>query len=160
MAGCVRKRFSAALEKLVWRATSRKVSSWSKSIVLAFDVQSIVAASTTTFRASAKRDEESLPQHQCPGRAPSLRSGCVLSGDFESSLAICWINSHAEATWCSSVYVCPTQKRKVNLPFSLVCERYTLPLAFRRFSSSSLAVSSPLRRKQIRFKSDGEISSK
>ena len=27
MAGCVRKRFSAAREKLVWRATSRKVSS-------------------------------------------------------------------------------------------------------------------------------------
>jgi hypothetical protein len=33
MAGCVRKRFSAAREKLERRATSRKISSWSKSIV-------------------------------------------------------------------------------------------------------------------------------
>src|SRR6202140_4344584 len=33
IAGCVRKRFSAAREKLLSRATSRKVSSWSKSIV-------------------------------------------------------------------------------------------------------------------------------
>src|SRR5215472_6010597 len=32
MAGCVRKRFSAAREKLVCRATSRNVSSWSKSM--------------------------------------------------------------------------------------------------------------------------------
>src|SRR5450432_2642399 len=32
IAGCVRKRLSAAREKLAWRATSRKVSSWSKSI--------------------------------------------------------------------------------------------------------------------------------
>src|SRR5580658_8681210 len=33
MAGWVRKRFSAAREKLERRATSRKISSWSKSIV-------------------------------------------------------------------------------------------------------------------------------
>src|SRR5207244_12894188 len=33
IAGCVRKRFSAAREKLERRATSRKVSSWSKSII-------------------------------------------------------------------------------------------------------------------------------
>src|SRR5881397_3092735 len=60
IAGCVRKRFSAAREKLERRATSRKVSSWSKSII----ELSAVTFSSQVFSQEDLRSEQNREGHE------------------------------------------------------------------------------------------------